>query len=170
MGADFRVQGGAVKLIDRRAECGVLDGLIEAVRAGESRTLVVSGEAGVARQRCSSTWSGRRRDAGWCVPRAASRRWSWRSPHCISCAPRCWTASSQYCPAARCLRIALGMASGPIPDKFLVGLAVLHRLSGAADAQPLICVVDDEHWLDRASAQCWASLLDDWWRTQLGLS
>src|SRR6478672_8616868 len=49
MGADFRVQGGAVKPIDGRAECGVLDRLIEAVRAGESRTLVVSGEAGVGK-------------------------------------------------------------------------------------------------------------------------
>jgi len=56
-------------------------------------------------------------------------------------------------PAAPCLRIALGMASGPIPDKFLVRRAVLHLLSGAAEAQPLICMVDDEHWLDRASAQ-----------------
>jgi hypothetical protein len=29
-------------------------------------------------------------------------------------------------------------------------------------------VVDDEQWLDRASAKCWALLLDDWWRNQSG--
>jgi len=51
------------------------------------------------------------------------------------------------------LRIAFGMGSGPIPDGFLVGLAVLNLLSDAAEPQPFICVVDDEQWLDRASAQ-----------------
>ena len=36
-------------LVDRHAECGVLDRLIEAVRVGESRALVVSGAAGVGK-------------------------------------------------------------------------------------------------------------------------
>ena len=37
------------ELTDRRTECGVLDGLVEAVLAGESRVLVVHGEAGVGK-------------------------------------------------------------------------------------------------------------------------
>ncbi len=42
--------GGRVRgLTDRHAECGVLDGLAEAVRAGESRVLVVHGEPGVGK-------------------------------------------------------------------------------------------------------------------------
>ena len=45
------------------------------------------------------------------------------------------------------------MSSGSAPDRFLVGLAVLSLLSDIAEQQPLVCVVDDEQWLDRASAQ-----------------
>jgi DNA-binding CsgD family transcriptional regulator len=51
------------------------------------------------------------------------------------------------------LRIVFGLSSGLAPDQFLVGLAVLGLLAHAAERQPLVCVVDDEQWLDRASAQ-----------------
>jgi hypothetical protein len=49
-------------LTDRRAERGVLDGLAEAMCAGESRVLLVRGEPGWARRRCWSTWPARRRE------------------------------------------------------------------------------------------------------------
>ena len=69
------------------------------------------------------------------------------------CAPMLDDAESLPVPQRGALRTAFGLGAGPVPDRFLVGLAVLGLLSGAAGDRPLICVVDDAHWLDRASAQ-----------------
>ncbi|WP_299447995.1 helix-turn-helix transcriptional regulator [uncultured Phycicoccus sp.] len=56
-------------------------------------------------------------------------------------------------PQARALRLAFGVEDGPTVEPFLVGVATLSALTDAAEPdQPLLCVVDDAHWLDSASA------------------
>jgi DNA-binding CsgD family transcriptional regulator len=59
-------------------------------------------------------------------------------------------------PQRDALRTAFGICAGPAPDRFLVALAVLGLLSDVAGDRPLICLVDDQQWLDRASAQALA--------------
>ena len=143
-----------MKLIGRRAECGVLDRLIEDVCAGESRALVVSGEAGVGKTALLDYLA--RRASEYRVERAAGVQSEMELPFAALhqlCAPMLEKLQGLPAPQRDALEIAFGMSSGSAPDRFLVGLAVLSLMSEVAEERPLLCVVDDEQWLDRASAQ-----------------
>ena len=56
-------------------------------------------------------------------------------------------------PQRDALATVFGRSPGPTPDRFLVGLATLTLLAEVAEEQPLVCIVDDAHWLDQASVQ-----------------
>jgi DNA-binding CsgD family transcriptional regulator len=142
-------------LSNRRSECGVLDRFVDGVRTGEGRALVVRGEPGVGKTVLLDyvAW----RAAERChVARAmgvqSEMELAFAALHQL-CAPMLGHAESLPVPQREALRTAFGLSSGPVPDRFLVGLAVLGLLSEAAGERPLICVVDDQQWLDRASAQ-----------------
>src|SRR5271170_7897099 len=154
MGEDSRRRGGASGLTDRHAERGVLDQLISTVRAGGSRVLVVHGEPGVGKSALLDYLAGRA--AGCRVVRAAGveseMELAFAGLHQVL-APVLDHLGGLPGPQRDALRTAFGLSAGPVPDRFLVGLAVLGLVSEAAAERPLICVVDDEQWLDRASAQ-----------------
>src|SRR5260370_28337159 len=69
------------------------------------------------------------------------------------CAPMLDRVEGLPVPQREALRTAFGLSAGPAPDRFLVGLAVLGLLSDVAEQQPLVCLADDQQWLDHASAQ-----------------
>jgi len=56
-------------------------------------------------------------------------------------------------PQREAVEVAFGLRSGPTPDRFEVGLAILGLLAEVAEQEPLVCVVDDAQWLDQASAR-----------------
>jgi tetratricopeptide (TPR) repeat protein len=69
------------------------------------------------------------------------------------CAPMLGRLGSLAEPQRRGLSVALGLASGDSPDRFLVALAALTLMAETSEEQPMLCVVDDAQWLDQASAQ-----------------
>src|ERR1700678_3500297 len=144
----------AVELTDRHSERGVLDRLIEAVRAGESRVLVVRGDPGVGKTALLDYLAGQAQ--GCRVVRAAGMQsemeLSFAGWHLLL-APMLDHLENLPVPQRDALRTAFGLSAGPAPDRFLVALAVLGLLSEVAAERPLICVIDDEQWLDRASVQ-----------------
>src|SRR6266700_7969392 len=156
MTADPERQGRATGLRDRLSERGALGRLIEAVRDGESRTLVVRGDTGVGKTALLEHLAGQASGAGCRVERAAGvqseMELAFAGLHQL-CAPMLGRAERLPVPQRDALRTAFGIAAGPPADRFFVGLAVLSLLSEVAGERPLICVIDDEQWLDRASAQ-----------------
>ena len=145
-----RVEG----LTDRRSERQVLDRLVEAVRAGESRALVVCGDAGVGKTVLLDYLAGRAQECR--VARAVGTQTemelAFAGLHQL-CAPMLNHAEQLPAPQREALQTAFGLSAGPPPDRFMVGLAVLSLLSEAAEERPLICLIDDQQWLDHASAQ-----------------
>ena len=143
-------------MTDRHGERGALDRLVDSVRAGESRVLVVCGDPGVGKTALLEYLSGRASDAGCRVMRAvgvqSEMELAFAGLHQL-CAPLLARADRLPAPQHAALRTVFGVASGPPPDVFLVGLAVLSLLSEVAGERPLICVIDDAQWFDRASAQ-----------------
>src|SRR5213595_299134 len=142
---------------DRDLERTALDRLLDGVRLGEGRVLVIRGEAGVGKSALLDYLT--ERAAGCRVAHAAGNEYeaelAYAGLHQL-CAPMLELRGRLPAPQREALETAFGLAFNPPPDRFVVGLAVLGLLSEVAEKQPLVCVVDDAQWLDETSAQALA--------------
>src|SRR5271170_3823550 len=146
--------GHEAGLTDRLAERAVLDSILTAARAGQSSVLVVHGEPGIGKTELVEYLAGR---ATACrVVRVAGvqseMELAFAGLHQL-CSPILVHLEGLPGPQQAALRAALGIDAAIAPDLFLVGLAVLGLLAEAAGERPVVCLVDDVHWLDRASIQ-----------------
>ena len=138
----------------RTSEREVLDRLLENVRGGQSAVLVIRGEAGVGKTALLRYAA--RQAAGFRVAQIAGVEAEMELPfaglHQL-CAPLLAQLNALPEPQQGALSVAFGLASGDVPDRFLVALAALSLLAQVAEERPLLCFVDDAQWLDGVSGQ-----------------
>jgi len=144
-------------LLDRLPERAAITQLLDTARAGHSGVLVMRGEPGVGKTALLEYAVDSA--AGLRVARVAGVESEMELAFAALqqlCAPMLDKLGSLPDPQRAALGVAFGLSTGSAPDRFLVGLAALGLLSEVAVQQPLLCVVDDAQWLDRASAQALA--------------
>ncbi|GAA1324065.1 helix-turn-helix transcriptional regulator [Pseudonocardia xinjiangensis] len=141
-------------LLDRRSEREVLDRVVADLRRGESRALVLRGDAGIGKTALLEYVVGQA--AGCQVVRAggneAEDELAFAGLEQV-CAPMLDRSARLPGPQREALSTAFGLSAGRPPDRFMVGLAVLSLFAETARERPLLCLIDDAQWLDRASAQ-----------------
>lgn len=152
--SDRHIAKLATSLRGRATECARFDDLLTSVRQGVSVTLVVRGDAGVGKTALLEYAVESASDMR--VARAVGVESEMELPFAALhqvCGPMLAHIERLPPPQREALRIVFGLSSGSAPDGFLVGLATLSLLSEEAEERPLLCIVDDAHWLDHASAR-----------------
>src|SRR6478609_5473819 len=152
-----RTQPPGAQLLGRQRERAVLAGLLDGARGGEGGVLVVHGEPGVGKTALLDWMVEEGRQLR--VLRAVGVEGEMELPFAALqqlCSPILDRSERLPDPQRDALNVAFGLSAGQAPNPFLVGLAALGLLSEASEQRPLLCVVDDSQWLDRASARALA--------------
>ena len=141
-------------LVGRTKEVGALEEVLAAARDGRSGVLVLRGECGTGKTALLD-WA-----AGAAADMRVARVAGVESEMDLGFAglhqllvPLLDGLDRLPPPQRGALQAAFGVTTGPSPDRFLVGLATLTLLTEAASSRPVLCVVDNAQWLDRASAE-----------------
>ncbi|MCW2648099.1 MAG: ATPase-like protein, partial [Pseudonocardiales bacterium] len=148
---------GYSRLWGRASECLQLDDLVTAVRRGESRSLVLRGEAGIGKTALLDYLiaSATELTVVRAVGVESEMELTYAGLHQL-CGPLLDRVIEIPAPQRQAVEIVFGLSAGAAPDRFLVGLAVLSLFAAAAEQRPLLCVIDDAQWLDQSSAQTMA--------------
>ncbi|GAB3820455.1 ATP-binding protein [Kribbella italica] len=140
-------------LTGRQEQIGSIKELIGAAAQSRGGALVLRGEAGIGKSALLE--HARQTAPGFRVIRTAGSEFESELPYAALhqlCRPLLSPEGLGELPAQHrdVLQVAFGIAIGQ-PDFFRVGLATLELLAVAAHESPLLCLVDDAHWLDPAS-------------------
>src|SRR3954451_11003527 len=130
-------------LLGRAHDRAVLDRLLANVRGGQSGVLVIRGEAGIGKT--ALLHYAARQASDFRVAQIAGVEAEMELPfagvHQL-CAPMLGRLDELPSPQREALRVALGVATGNPPDRFLISLATLSLLSAVAEERPQLCLVD----------------------------
>ena len=141
----------------REAEQKRIETLLQRAREGRGSALVVRGEAGIGKTALLDQAVGLADDV--CVLRAlgveAEAELPFAALHELV-RPILRLLDELPEPQATALKAALALAPADGVDRFSVYAATLSLLAAAAEERTLLCVVDDAHWLDQASAEALA--------------
>jgi DNA-binding CsgD family transcriptional regulator len=156
-GTSPAVLPSAGKLLGRKHEREALDRLLAGARGGRGAVLVLHGEAGVGKTALLDYAT--EAAAEFRIVRISGVEGEMELPFAavqqlVSPFPE--LTENLPPPQREALGVAFGLSGGPVPNRFLVGLAALGLLSEAAEERPLLATVDDAQWLDDASAQALA--------------
>jgi DNA-binding CsgD family transcriptional regulator len=142
------------EILDRRDERQQLANALRVAREGRGGAVVIRGEAGIGKSALLDDLADNAPDFCVCrvlgvesemeLPYAALQRLSEPIIDRLVDLDQCHQDA---------LETAFGRAGGAPPDGFLVGMAVLGLVASAAGVNPVMWVVDDAQWLDRASVQ-----------------
>ena len=140
-------------LLDRELERGQIDRVLEAARRGLSGALVLHGEPGTGKTTLLdyAVESGGDFEIVRLLGIESETEFGFAALHQLLL-PFLGGLRSLPAPQRDALAGALGLRRPDSPDRFLVALAALTMLAGAAAKRPLLCIVDDAQWLDRESA------------------
>ena len=140
-------------LIGRESECARIDRLLEEARGGRSGALVIRGDAGIGKSTLLEYAVARAGDAR--VVRAlgveTESEFAYSGLHELV-RPLLDRLPELPPVQADALRGALALAEAQSAGRLYIGAATLSLLAAARDDGPLLCVIDDAHWLDEASA------------------
>ena len=140
-------------LVGRESERALLGALVDGARDGTAGAVVLRGDPGVGKSALLEALAAEAADvtllrtqgleAEAPLPFAALHR---------LLLPLTRLRAQLPSPQARALGVAFGEDDGPSVEPFLVGVATLSLLTSAGEEGPVLCIVDDAHWLDPASA------------------
>ncbi|MET0700347.1 MAG: AAA family ATPase [Mycobacterium sp.] len=139
-------------LIGRQGEQRLLGELVDGVRHGRSGVVVVRGEPGIGKTALLGDVATRHRDFRVIRINGAETEMELAYSGVQQlCDPLMEFSSRIPSPQRTALEVALGLRSGPVPDRLLVGLAVLTLVSEAGNDHAMMCLIDDAQWVDDAS-------------------
>ncbi|MHB8233256.1 MAG: AAA family ATPase, partial [Solirubrobacteraceae bacterium] len=147
----------APDLLGRELEAAQLDATLSAIRTGAGRTLVLRGEAGVGKSAVLDHAVSGADDVLVVRTEAVESETTlpFANLHQL-CTPLAAHLVGLPLHQREPLEMVLAGNSSTVHNPFLIGLAVLSLLCEAAESCPLVCVIDNAHWLDDASAQALA--------------